>query len=113
MSSQSNKGLSVSLYKNAEFGECSNGGISSTCNSCIIVSDDFDIVELFEATEESPAVVIVKREGRPFQDIIAVPRDIFESKKHYMFGGSFIYSSDSRFNDISKQPIKLFDRVEG
>lgn len=112
MSSRASKGLSVSIFKNAELGMSSNGGMSSICHSCTIVSDDFEIVELFEATVESPAVVIMRRDSNPFKDVIAVPRSILESGEHYMFGGSFIYTSDSRFSEISKQPIKLFDRVE-
>jgi len=107
------KGLSVSIYENKEHGNCSNHGISKHCNSAIITSGDFEIPALFETTEDSPEVVIIKREGRMYQDVIAVPREVLESGKHYMFGGSFIYSSDSRFNAISKLPIKLFDRVEG
>jgi hypothetical protein len=107
------KGLSVSIYENKEYGSSSNNGISKHCKSCIITSKDFVISELFKATEDSPEVVIIKRDGRMYQDVIAVPRAVLESGKHYMFGGSFIYSSDSRFNAISKLPIKLFDRVEG
>jgi len=107
------KGLSVSIYENKEHGNSSNHGISKYCDSVIITSEDFEIDEVFEVTENSPEVVIIKREGRMYQDVIAVPRVVLESGKHYMFGGSFIYSSDSRFNAISKLPIKLFDRVEG
>ena len=109
----SNKGLSIGIYESKEIGNCSNKGISSYCDSVTIVSDDFNIPEIFEVCEERPAVVIVDRRGQnPYNDIIAVPRAYLETKKHYMFGGSFIYSSDSRFAEISNQPIKLFDRVE-
>lgn len=30
-----------------------------------------------------------------------------------MFGGNFLYSSDSRFQELSQQPIPCHDRVEG
>lgn len=40
----------------------------------------------------------------------AVPKSILDSGVSSMFGGNFIYTSDSRFP--SDQPIKVFDRVE-
>jgi len=40
----------------------------------------------------------------------AVPGSIYKSDKHSMFGGNFIYTSDSRFP--SDAPIKVHDRVE-
>jgi hypothetical protein len=46
----------------------------------------------------------------PYNSLRAVPRDVLESGKWYMFGGNFIYTSDSRFP--TKEPIKIFDRVE-
>ena len=107
------RGLSVSIYTNKEHGTCSNNGISNRFDSVIITSNDYKIEEVFEVTENVPEVVIIKREHRMFKDIIAVPREVLESGKHYMFGGSFIYTSDSRFAEISSSPIKLFDRVEG
>ena len=107
------KGLIAEIFENKAHGNCSNHGLSSKVSQVVITSEDFDIDELFEATEDMPEVVIIKRERNPFKDIIAVPREVLESGKHYMFGGSFIYTSDSRFGEISSSPIKLFDRVEG
>ena len=34
-------------------------------------------------------------------------------KAHTMMGGNFIYSTDSRFRELSAQPIPVHDRVEG
>lgn len=113
MGSRSNKGLSAYIFKNNEIGTSSNNGISSNYTKVIIVSDFFEIDEVSEVDEESPAVVIIERKSEPFNDVIAVPRKLLAEKQHYMFGGSFIYTSDFRFTKISKQPIKLFDRIEG
>lgn len=113
MRAELEKGLSVGIYRSLEIGNCSNKGLSSYCNHVTIVSNDFVIDEVFEVSDTSPAVVIVdRRKINPYNDIIAIPRGFFMTKKHSMFGGCFIYSSDSRFNEISNQPIKLFDRVE-
>jgi len=111
--SRNSKGLNVGILESKEIGNCSNNGVSARCKSVVIVSDDFKINEIFEANESSPAVVIIRRDRNPFNDIIAVPRELLANKRHYMFGGCFIYSSDSRFSSINNgAPIKLFDRVE-
>ena len=108
------KGITVSIYTNKAYGTCSNGGVSSTHDSLTITSIkgvyNLSVPEIFAPTEKSPETVLIQRPR--FNDIIAVPLDILNSGKHYMFGGSFLYSSDSRFIKISKTPIKLFDRVE-
>ena len=107
------KGLITEIFENKAHGNCSNHGLSSKVDKVVITSEDFEIDEVFEVTEDMPEVVIIKRERNSFKDVIAVPRELLESGKHYMFGGSFIYTSDSRFAEISSSPIKLFDRVEG
>jgi len=109
--SESTKGLSVSILENKELGNCSNNGLSSRCKSVIIVSDHFKIDEVFDVTDEQPSVVIIARPR--FDDVIAVPKSILDNKENYMFGGCFLYSSDSRFSELNNgSPIKLFDRVE-
>ena len=65
-------------------------------------------VEFMGDIEDEDYLVSVYRER--FDDIIAVPKSLLDSDKHYMFGGNFAYTSDSRFP--SKAPIKIFDRVE-
>jgi len=113
LSSRSNKGLSVGILESKEIGNCSNNGLSNYCKSVTIVSDAFEIDGLFEVSESSPSVVIIKRDMNPYNDVIAVPRAYLATKKDYMFGGCFIYSSDSRFSKLNNgAPIKLFDRVE-
>jgi hypothetical protein len=69
---------------------------------------DKEVPKIFEADESKPAVRLVRRK-LPWGDYIhAIPYDQPEGAG--MFGGTFIYSSDSRFP--SKYPIPLHDRVE-
>lgn len=110
------KGLMTSVYRrngNGMFdGDCTNGGISSKHNNLILVGDG--VPEIFEARELTPAIRLIKRKvcGKEFW--IAAPLDAeFEGDNGgfpYMFGGNFLYSSDSRFP--SDTPIKIFDRKE-
>lgn len=105
------KGLLVSVYRSASNNgyDCTNGGISSKHNSLILVGDG--VAEVFEESDRNPAIRLIKRKvmGREFW--IAAPIEAgFSSGFPYMFGGNFLYSSDSRFP--SDAPIKIFDRLE-
>ena len=110
------KGLLVWVYRNAGNGmfdgDTTNGGISSKHTKFILVGDGVD--EVFSVTDDIPAIRLINRliMGREFW--IAAPLDakfIGESGGYpYMFGGNFLYSSDSRFP--SDAPIKIFDRKE-
>ncbi len=102
------KGLRVDIFKHGAQ-SFSNKGISTFCEEATIVGEG--IAEIFEADElRAPAVKIIVREGMP---VIAVPiENKVKGMNGPMFGGCFIYSSDSRFRAISKGPIALHDRFE-
>jgi hypothetical protein len=102
------KGLHVSIYKDS-MGDSSNNGISSRHEDVILVGEG--IPEIFEASEDCPAVKLVKRYigGREYVHAEPVEwgrEDVIKG----IFGGTFIYSSDSRFP--SDYPIPLHDRQE-
>jgi hypothetical protein len=73
-----------------------------------------NIAEVFEVEDTRPAVTLKNRilsTGR--NHVYAVPCDSegrVNEKKWYMFGGNFIYGSDSRFP--AQYPIPLHDRLE-
>lgn len=99
--------LHCSIYKATDRGEYdgSNGGLSSEYNRVLLVLGDK--TDLSKEINGLPVVALVKR-GDYFhaEPILAVP----EGHNGYMFGGSFIYTSDRRFpNDY---PIPLHDRTE-
>ena len=108
-------GLRVSVYRNAEFGSCSNGGLSSRHNKLTAIGPEVAGCP-FEPSDDAPAIKFNRRER--IGDIIAAPEnaEIYSTGNGhvvlngYMFGGSFVYTSDSRFP--SNAPIKLFDRYE-
>lgn len=85
--------------------DSTRNGITHRHDKLILVGDG--IPEIFNTTNDAPAIYLERRER--FNDMIARPS--LTDGKHYMFGGNFIYSSDSRFP--SSQPIKVHDRWEG
>lgn len=99
------KGLLCTIYRPGNMGDCTNGGVSSRYHAVILVGTNVPPVFETEGRES-----VLHLHFRPqFRDYIAAPSD-YGSGRHYMFGGNFLYSSDSRFP--FSHPIKIFDRVE-
>ncbi len=65
-----------------------------------------------EPTEDYPAVKLVRRELFGMKYIHAEPVNQPSGMNGPMFGGTFIYSCDSRFRDMCPYPIPLHDRFE-
>jgi len=68
--------------------------------------------DIFEATEDMPALRLETRDVGFARFPVLVPVDCPKDGRQgpYMFGGNFVYTSDSRFP--SDTPIKVFDRRE-
>jgi len=99
-------GLSVSVYA-FPLGDATNNGLSAGKKSLTLVGHGIDKGPV-EIAEGQDYLVALYRDR--FDDVIAVPRSLIDSGKHYIFGGNFAYTSDSRFPENA--PIKIFDRVE-
>ncbi len=103
------KGLICEIYK--YYGsDSSNNGISAKAESVTLVGEG--IPEIFEPNDYRPAVKLVKRIIRGKEYVHAEPVE-WESEGddiRGMFGGTFIYTSDSRFP--ATHPIPLHDRRE-
>ena len=101
------KGLICNIYK-PEDGDCSNGGISSRCNSVTLIGIGADI---FDVQEDRPAVRIVKRDlgGKYGEYMHAEPVEQPVGMNGPMFGGCYI-RGDSR--TPGAYPIPLHDRFE-
>jgi hypothetical protein len=92
-------GLPISVLRNAQFGDCTNGGISSKANSLTLVNVDGP----FEPTEQSPAAILENHvEGALRIRLVSYNPET----RHWvrdgrlgqpMFGGNYGASSDSRF----------------
>lgn len=111
------KGLLCSIFESKDHGNCSNNGISARYSRCILCPDpeadqDWGIPKIFNPDAEAPAVVLrTFRISEDREHVYAVPVELLErGNGGWMFGGSFIYTSDSRFP--LGHPIPLHDRVE-
>ena len=97
--------VSVNTFRSS-LGDCTNNGVSSRIDDFILIAQD-DLNDYIDKDTENVLVVV----DGPYDTLRAVPYDLFNRDVWYMFGGNFVYTSDSRFP--SDSPIKIFDRVEG
>jgi hypothetical protein len=99
--------LMCHVYSPATGGDCTNGGITSKNNFVALELPDGTAGLPRSYTGHLPVVRIVRRQIAGREYVHAVPKDI---PGHFMFGGNFIYTSDSRFP--FDYPIAVHDRVE-
>ena len=99
------KGLLCFVYRHGDMVDCTNGGVSSRYHAVVLVGNDVE--GPFEAEGRENVLQLIYRAR--YKDFIAAPLD-YGQGRHYMFGGNFLYSSDSRW-PVS-YPVKIFDRLE-
>ena len=113
------------IFKSSH-GDCSNNGISSRCDYILLaIPDNRDSsTQCLYTTEDRKQIEAeMAKLDNGLQEIICIVinRNLYgcglyhhvEPFKHsgqYMFGGTLIYSSDSRFPFV--YPVKLHDRRE-
>jgi hypothetical protein len=98
------KGLSVEVYRYGTY-DCTNNGISAKQDNLILVDTEGPFIG-----DETNSVKLVKRNFGWGDYVHAEPIQQPEGMVGPMFGGNFIYSSDSRFP--AKYPIPIHDRFE-
>lgn len=97
------KGIPASTYRDNT--DCTNGGISSKHDRFVLTGGG--IAEVFEPTEDMPELRLTIR-GTNHDHLCCEPAFI-PTGRGWMFGGNFLYSSDSRFPEY---PIAIHDRQE-
>ena len=104
------KALSISVYKNGRYGDCSNGGITSRYNELLLVCDE-GWIEVDENNPPENLVRIVTRHfgGKEYKHIEPVAQP---TGAGWMSGGAIGYSCDSRFREMSEDPLSIHDRQE-
>lgn len=102
--------LTARVYRDSELGDCTNNGISAHAGELYILATQKGA---FEPEDIRQCVYIEWREVFGEQYIDCKPA--YFRRHWYMSGGNFLYSSDSRFRDVtkSKYPIAIHDRYEG
>lgn len=116
------RGLLVNVYRNAEHGDCTNGGVTSRHTSLVLTGEG--IPQIFEPTEEHPEVRLCVEDlgfgkrvcARPVLSDGRVLGVDVDGCGPWMDGGNFVYTCDSRFPRFSDTgmhfPIPVHDRQE-
>tara|TARA_R110000824_G_scaffold167884_1_gene344954 strand:- start:50 stop:430 length:381 start_codon:yes stop_codon:yes gene_type:complete len=116
-------GLHANIYR-SHYSDASNGGISSEHEQVTVVNCDGP----FEPCDKYPPVMLVKGHHEFSIKIVPVDQKHLENtgefiptKSWYMFGGTFVSTSDSRFSDkvseiigqrVYSQCVPFHDRTE-
>lgn len=101
------KGMLVNIYRHAG-PDTSNHGVSQKMETMLLVGPG--IPKVFPVADR-PVLQLVKKNGTGKFHLIAEPDALPEAGNiGWMFGGNFVYSSDSRFP--SRTPIPVHDRQE-
>jgi hypothetical protein len=104
-------GIMAFVY-DSPLGNCSNNGMSARHKEVCITN----VEGPFVPTPDMPACKLVVRSTG---NLICVPDDI-PAGKWKMFGGAFVFTSDSRFSEKVREltgyaygfPVAIHDRVE-
>ena len=99
--------LPVNVYRN-DGPDCSNDGVTTRYGCMFVVPCEDGFL-----TEEG----LADREDVVFLDPAEIMGSLYFKPRgltgHSMFGGNFVWSSDSRFRQThSNQPVRVHDRVE-
>lgn len=104
-------GYRVNIYKSKNYNSPQNV-VSNEFDKIILVTDGIK-GDSSSVMSNEPYIKLVRRNLFGKEVLSAEPVNFGVDKNHKMFGGTFVWSSDSRFrNDISERPIALHDRVE-
>jgi len=111
---ESVKGLLCFVYRAAHGSDATAKGLTSKVDQVFLTNDDIGLDGPFKIKPGEDYLVLIERKNPGFLkgSLYAVPKSILDSGEHSMFGGNFVYSSDSKFYAISKYPIPVHDRVE-
>lgn len=96
--------LPVDIFKHRN-SDCSNGGVSSKHNEAILIWGESAREIIDNPPQNKCVLLLIPGNGNRQYKIIP-----FNTLGWPMFGGCFVYSSDSRFP--ADYPIALHDRYE-
>ena len=102
--------LTARVLRDSGFGDCTNGGISAYARELYILSKTKGP---FEPEDIRECVKLEFREIAGERYVNAKP--VYFPGRWYMAGGNFLYSSDSRYKELTgiSYPISVHDRYEG
>lgn len=107
------KGLTAEVFRSS-LGDCTNGGISSARRRLYILAPCAEqLCVPFEPEDIRECVEVIHRNVGHLMYVNCRP--LYCKNRWYMAGGNFLYTSDSRFQEITgvPYPISIHDRYEG
>lgn len=97
--------LSVYVYRTPEFPDCSNKGISSVATKLYVPCPHGP------DSDPPPDLRLIPRERGGLEHF--VPQALSDSRRMTMFGGNFVWCTDSRFRQqYGDHPVAIHDRTE-
>ena len=110
--------LFVTVFRPAGFPDCTGNGLSSKVDNAILFSNcsNEEAINWCNEHSKDPSkqFILVKRELWGEDHAYAEPL-IKPENRAQVFGGNFLYTSDSRMyktGGIYKAPIQIFDRFD-
>jgi hypothetical protein len=107
------KGLTVDVYRHGSY-DCTNRGITSKVDSILLIDNKLD-GGLYEPKKDEVYLTLVRRTLSGREYIHAVPMvngERLEFGRSIMFGGNYVFCSDSRVRALNDYPIPVHDRFE-
>lgn len=106
------KALPISVYRDADGKDCTNGGITSRFRDLLLICEE-GFVEVDENNPPENLVKIVTRYfgGNEYKHIEPYAK-VESGNVGWMSGGNIAYSCDSRFSRMSQYPLSVHDRQE-
>jgi hypothetical protein len=126
------RGLILSVYRNAELGDCTNGGITATANAVTVtgirrgsrtrkpaaVEPLPRSMRVFTPSERAPEVTLVIRDNGSGGTWLSLEPAGADESRWWMAGGNYAGSSDSRWSELcgagagGGHPVSVHDRSE-
>lgn len=106
------KGLTVDVLRCADGYDCTLSGITSKVSRILLI--DEKLSGLYEPKKDEIYLTLKRRQlvsGQP-EYIHAVPTLNGVKMCGGMFGGNFVFCSDSRIRELNSYPIPVHDRFE-
>lgn len=106
------KALPLSIFEDKRIGNCSNNGISSRYNEVLLICEEgFIEIDPENPPENAVKIGTIQIGYKVFKHIVPLKKPD-KGCVGWMSGGTFAYSSDSRFRKISEYPLSIHDRQE-
>jgi len=100
------KYLPVNVYTEVDAIDCTNNGITVTNKHKLVIECETGFITE-ETVAEQGMTILVPKTINDYTYLVDKAH-----KGHTMFGGNFVFSSDSRFRKLTATPIAVHDRVE-